>query len=315
MASKMDTNRPMPPLKTRRRRSSIRNEISAPANAALNLGFIVYMLLCVLPVLIAISVSLSKESTVVLEGYGLMPKDFTFEAYEFIFADLGRLARSYMTTVAVTALGTVLTLAVSTSFAYPLSRGKLRYENLFMVLMLITFLFRGGLVPNYIVNGQLLGINNTYWVLFLPLVFNAWYIIIIRTFFKTSIPASLIEAAKIDGASEFTIFARIVLPLSKPAMATVGLFQTIDLWNNWFQSLVFTTDEKYHTIQYFVYRMLAEADSISRMAKVMGFAAANPPTETARFAMAVVAMGPILFIYPFFQRYFVKGLTIGAIKG
>ncbi len=301
--------------KKRRLGSSIKNEISAPADYLLNLSFIAYMLLCILPVLIAVSVSFSKETTVLLDGYGIVPKDFTLEAYEFIFTDFSRLARSYITTIAVTAAGTVLTLAVCTSFAYPLSRGKLRYERFFMVLMLVTFLFRGGLVPTYIVNGQLLRINNTYWVLFLPLVFNAWYIIIIRTFFKTSIPSSLIEAAKIDGAGELTIFARIVLPLSKPAMATVGLFQTIDIWNNWFQSLVFTTDEKYHTIQYFVYRMLAEADSISRMAKIMGFAAANPPTETARFAMAVVAMGPILFIYPFFQKYFVKGLTIGAVKG
>ena len=277
--------------------------------------FILYLVVCVVPIVVAISVSLSNEVTVTLEGYGILPRDLTLDAYRFVFQDPDALLRSYVTTIVVTAVGTILTLIITSTFAYPLSRTKLKYRGFFMMLMLVTFLFRGGLVPTYVVNSQVLHINNTYWVLFLPLVFNAWYIIIMRTFFKTSIPSSLMEAAHIDGASEFIIYSRIVLPLSKPVLATIGLFQTVELWNNWFQSLVFTSDEKYHMIQYFVYRMLSEADSIARMARVLGFTAERAPTETARFAMAVVAMGPILFIYPFFQKYFVKGLVIGAIKG
>jgi putative aldouronate transport system permease protein len=303
----------MTPVTAHRSRPGATRGITS--QVALHALFVAYLLVCVIPIVVAISVSLSNEVTVTLEGYGLLPKDFTFDAYRFVFQDPDALLRSYITTILVTAVGTVLTLIVTSTFAYPLSRTKLKYRGFFMMLMLVTFLFRGGLVPTYVVNSQVLHINNTYWVLFLPLVFNAWYIIIMRTFFKTSIPTSLMEAAHIDGASEFTIYARIVLPLSKPVLATIGLFQTVELWNNWFQSLVFTTDEKYHMIQYFVYRMLSEADSIARMARVLGFTAERAPTETARFAMAVVAMGPILFIYPFFQKYFVKGLVIGAIKG
>jgi len=289
--------------------------ISRKTDVAFNVIFVIYVLICVLPIVLAVSVSFSTEASVVRYGYSLLPRDFTLEAYQFIFQDSTGMVRSYITTIAVTVVGTIVTLFVTTTFAYPLSRSDLWGGGIVLMLMLITFLFRGGLVPTYIVNGQVLHINNTYWVLFMPLVFNAWYIIIMRTFFKTTIPGTLIEAAKLDGASEIQIFAKIILPLSKPALATIGLFQTVELWNNWFQSLVFTSDPQYHTIQYFVYRMLSEADSVSRMARVMGFASAQAPTETARFAMAVVAMGPILFVYPFFQKHFIRGLTIGAIKG
>lgn len=286
---------------------------------AFNALFMVYAGICILPILIVLSVSFSKESDIIYRGYSLIPREFTLDAYNFIFRDSNNVIRSYIVTICITIIGSLLSLTVISLFAYPLSRNRLKYKKLFTMYIFITMLFSGGLVPWYIVCSQVLHIRNTYFALFLPTLFNAWYVIIMRTFFKTTIPDSVIESAKIDGAGELRIFLTIVSPMSLPAYATVALFCTLNYWNDWWLSMILTTDSKFRTLQYFIYKVLVDASIIQQMQNRMSVNAQSIiralPDESARFAMCVIAMGPILFIYPFFQKYFVKGLTVGAIKG
>lgn len=295
------------------------NRISNTSNIVINCIFMLYTLLCIIPILIVLSVSLSNETSIVLYGYSVFPRDFTTTAYRHIFKDSIAVVNAYMVTTAVTIVGTILSVLVIALFAYPLSRNNLKYKKFFTMYIFITMLFSGGLVPWYIVCSQVLKITNTYFALFLPMVFNSWYVIIMRTFYKTTIPDSIIESAKIDGAGELRIFLRIVSPLCLPGYATIGLFCTLGFWNDWWLSMILTTDSKYNTLQYFIYRILTDATLIQQMQGQMGANASdileNLPMESTRFAMCIIALGPILFIYPFFQKYFIKGLTIGSVKG
>jgi putative aldouronate transport system permease protein len=289
------------------------------STVAINALFAVYAGICILPVLIVLAVSFSKESDILYHGYSLLPKEFTLDAYGFVFRDSSNVIRSYLVTICVTIIGSLLSLTVISMFAYPLSRNCLKYKKWFTMYIFITMLFSGGLVPWYIVCSQVLHIRNTYFALFLPTLFNAWFVIIMRTFYKTTIPDSVIESAKIDGAGEMRIFLTIVSPMALPAYATVALFCTLNYWNDWWLSMILTTDSKYRTLQYFIYKVLVDASIIQQMQNRIAANAQdmirNLPSESARFAMCVIAMGPILFIYPFFQKYFIKGLTVGAIKG
>ena len=295
------------------------NQISSRANIILNSLFVIGVALCVVPLIIVASISLSNETAISLTGYGLLPKQFTFQAYKFIFSDSSSIIHAYLVTIGVTLVGTFLTVLVTGLFAYPISRADFRYTRFFTMFIFITMLFNGGLVPWYIVNSQLLKITNSYASLVIPPLFNVWYIIIMRTFYKTSIHPSLIEAAKIDGAGEFAIFAKIIVPLSKPAYATIALFSTFFYWNDWWHSMILNSEPQYISLQYFIYKALTEASILRSMQSEIGAYAQemlkNMPAETAKFAMALVAMGPIILIYPFFQKHFIKGLTVGSIKG
>jgi len=296
-------------------------KVSKPkiSGIAINSLFIVYAAVCILPILIVLSVSFSQESDVIYNGYSLIPRQISLDAYSFIFRDGKNVINSYIVTIRNTIVGTLLSVTVISLFAYPLSRNTLKYKKFFTMYIFITMLFSGGLVPWFIVCSQVLHIRNTYIALFLPTLFNAWYVIIMRTFYKTTIPDSVIESAKIDGAGELRIFVKIVSPMALPAYATVALFCTLGYWNDWWLSFILTSDAKYRTLQYFIYKVLVDSSIIQQMQNRMSFSAqsmlANLPDETARFAMCVIAMGPILFIYPFFQKYFIRGLTVGAIKG
>jgi putative aldouronate transport system permease protein len=297
----------------------MRKRNSTAANLVFNIILMAYALVCILPILLTISVSFSTEDDVIHQGFGLLPRHFSLDAYQFVFKDGGGVLQSYVVTICNTVVGTLCSLLVISLFAYPLSRNSLKYKKFFTMYIFITMLFSGGLVPWYIVCSQVLHIRNTYFALFLPALFNAWYVIIMRTFYKTTIPDSIIESAKIDGAGELRIFARIVSPISLPCYATVGLFCTLGFWNDWWLSFVLTSEPKFRTLQLFIYRVLTEASIITQMQnrftsmsdKILN----DLPAETARFAMCVIATGPILFIYPFFQKYFIKGLTVGSVKG
>ncbi len=286
----------------------------------LHLFFICLSLACLLPVLLVISISFSDENTVVANGFKFFPEKFSLDAYGFLYNQLSQIITAYGVTIFVTVVGTLLSLLLIALYAYPLSRRELRHRNKFALFIFLTMIFNGGLVPWYLVYVNFLHLKDSVWSLIIPLFLQPFFVIIMRTFFQTTIPDSIIESATIDGASEVKIFYKIILPLSLPVLATIGLFNTLNYWNDWFLSLLFITKSNGISLQYLMYKTLLNiqylttnenaASQLSKMGAVV-----NLPSQTLRMAMAVVGMGPIIFAYPFFQKYFVKGLTIGAVKG
>jgi len=296
------------------------NRVTPAAAAGIQLFFILYSALCIIPLLLILAVSLSEEKSVVTNGYRFLPEAFSTDAYAFLFKDMGLIAHAYGVSIVVTVVGTVLSMFVIALYAYPISRPQFPHATFFTFFVFFTLLFSGGLVPWYLVYVQLLELKNTLWSLIMPLLMSPFWVLIVRTFFRQTIPGAVLESAKMDGAGEFRIFAQMVLPLSMPVLATVALFQTLVYWNDWFLSLVFITDDKNVSVQYLLYKMLANIQYLasnpaaaSEIAKAGGII--NFPSETVRMALVIVGVGPIVFAYPFFQQYFIKGLTIGAVKG
>jgi putative aldouronate transport system permease protein len=297
-----------------------KNQLPFSASLGINVFFIVYSFLCVIPLFLIIMVSFSNEEAVIREGYKFLPDHFDLAAYKFLFEDLTQISKSYGISIFVTLVGTVLSLIIMALYAYPISRSDFPHAKFFTFFVFFTLLFSGGLVPWYLVYVQMLGLKNNVWALIMPLLVAAFFVLIMRTFFKTTIPAAVLESAKIDGAGELRIFLQIVLPLSLPVLATVALFQTLTYWNDWFLSLVFITNDETVTIQYLMYKTMLNIQFLANNSTAA--AAINAaggsfkfPSETVRMAMVVVGIGPIIFAYPFFQKYFIKGLTVGAVKG
>lgn len=295
------------------------NMLSTRSNFIVNTLFWLYSLTVIFPMILVVSISFSTENDVLINGYKFIPENFSAYAYEFLFIDWMQLVRSYGVSIFVTVIGTCIALIMMSLYAYPISRNDFPHRSFFSFFVFFTMLFNGGLVPFYLVYVNLLHLKDSIWALIIPLLVSAFFILILRTFFRT-IPIELVEAAKIDGASEFKIFFGIILPLSLPVMASVALFMTVNYWNEYFLSLVFITDNKTVSVQYLLYRTLANiqflatnSTAASEINKAGGIVAM--PSETIRMAMAVIGIGPIVFAYPFFQRYFVKGLTVGAVKG
>lgn len=281
----------------------------------LNLVFIALCLTYILPFILLVSISLTDEAAIAQYGYNLFPPKISFEAYKQVFLSPGQLIDSYETTITFSLIHTLLLVVVTTMTAYPLSRNNFRYKKQLIWYIFITMLFGGGLVPSYLVNTKLLHLGNTIWIYIFPGVVSAWNVIIVRTFFQ-GIPDSLAEAAKIDGASEFQIFIRIMLPLSKPVMATIGFMALIAKWNDWNTALIYIKDTKLYSLQYMLQRILREVEFIKGMASENpNFNAAKLPAEGMRYATAILAAGPMIIVFPFFQKYFTKGMTIGAVKG
>ncbi|OBR63723.1 sugar ABC transporter permease [Paenibacillus oryzae] len=300
--------------------SNPKNQLSKPAAFGIQAFFIIYSLICIIPVVLIIMVSFSNETTVVRDGYQFWPAAFSFEAYEFLFKDPTQIIRSYGISIFVTVVGTLLSLVIMALYAYPISRRDFPHAKFFTFFVFFTMLFGGGLVPWYLVYVQMLGLKDNIWALILPLMISAFFVLIIRTFFITTIPNAVLESAKIDGAGEMKIFIKIVLPLSLPVLATVALFQTLTYWNDWFLSLVFITKDANITVQYLMYKMMLNIQFLANNSNVANAIRSAGgtfrfPSETVRMAMVIVGIGPIIFAYPFFQKYFVKGLTVGAVKG
>ncbi|MCS7464194.1 carbohydrate ABC transporter permease [Paenibacillus doosanensis] len=284
----------------------------------INLFMIVLACLCILPFILLFSASFTSQDAIIRNGYTFIPSEFSTEAYHYLWNDAAKLARAYGVTIIVTIIGTAASLAITTLLAYPLSRKELPLRQFFAFFIFFTMLFNGGLVPLYLVYTKLFELKNTIWSLIIPIgLTNAFFVMITRTFFQTTIPNEVIESGKIDGAGELRIFGQIVLPLSLPILATVGLFQTIHYWNDWFNGLIFLTDSRLFSIQNLLNRILLDAQYLSQMdlGSAQGEMTAAIPTQSIRFAIAVVGIVPILLIYPFFQGFFVKGLTVGAVKG
>ncbi len=293
--------------------------VSRPANALITAGLFLTTIICVLPLLLIYSISFSSESSVAQYGYRLWPKEFSLSAYNYLFKTGEQLAQSYMVTIFITLVGTVLSLFVVSMFAYVISRKDFKYRRGFAFFVFFTMLFNGGMVPSYIINVNVLHLNDTIWALIFPLLVNGFYIMVMRTFYDTTISASIIEAARIDGAGEFRTFFRIVVPLSKPAFATVGLFTVIGYWNDWMMAMLYIMDQNLAPIQYTLMKVQNNLEFVKQAAKYLTSAeglqmALNTPTDSAQMALTALVATPLLIAYPFFQKYFVKGLTIGGVK-
>jgi putative aldouronate transport system permease protein len=249
-----------------------------------------------------------------LEGFKLIPNQLSLEAYEFIFRFPEDIIRAYGVTVSLTVVGTVLSLFFISMSSYVIQRTDFKWRNIFSFFFYFTTLFSGGLVPLYILVVNYLKLKDTYWVLLLLPLINVFYILVMKSFMR-SIPAAITESAKIDGAGDFTIFMRLILPLCKPALATIGLFVALGYWNDWFHSLLFISDQKLYALQYYLYKVIGNVDALKIVAEKTGMKVPDLPGEGLKMALTIVVTGPIVFLYPFIQRYFVKGLTIGAVKG
>ncbi len=293
------------------------NRISKKTNFIMNIVFVMWSLACVLPLLLVVIVSFSSEQSIFENGYSFFPSEWSLDAYRFFFRLGDQLVRSYGITIFVTVVGTLFSLAITAMFAYVLSRSDYAYNRLFTMLMLFTMLFNGGIVATYMVNTQLLGLGDSVWALIFPMSLNAFYVIVLRTFYK-SIPLEIIEAARIDGAGEFKTFFSIVLPLSKPGLATIGMFTTIAYWNDWFLGMLYIVDQKKYPVQTLLWSMQNSLEFMKQSSvNALEYAemAASAPTDSGRMALTVLVVLPILLAYPFFQKYFVKGLTVGGVKG
>lgn len=279
---------------------------------AIYFSFMMYSALCLIPLLIVLSVSLSDEQSIFQNGYRIIPQNFSLDAYKFILFGSSPILRAYAVTIFVTVVGTLLHLVISSMFAYSLSRNEVKYRNIVSFLVVFCLLFNGGLVPWYILLTKYLHLKDTIWVLIVPYLVSAINVLIMRNFFKT-IPDSIIESARIDGSGEFNSFLKLVIPLSTPVLATIALFVAVFYWNDWFTAALLIENSKLYTLQFLLQSVMNNIAFLQGNPLTVK-AAAMQPDETARMATCVLAVGPIILTYPFLQKYFVKGLTLGAVK-
>lgn len=292
------------------------NSVPGYANVLLNLFFLLILVACVFPVLLIFSISITQEDSILKFGYNAIPKAVSMVAYNYISKSSGEIVRAYYITILITVIGTVGSTVLTALYAYPLSRNEFKYKKFFTFFIFFTMLFTGGLVPWYIVCVKVLHLQNTIWAMILPYLMSGFNVIIMRTFFKITIPNEIIEAARIDGAGELKTFIRIVLPLSLPGLATVGLFSTLLFWNDYFLPLMFISESKLFNLQYLMYKLLMNIQILSNIASPEARKQfMELPAQSVRMAYAIISIGPIVIAYPFFQKYFISGLTIGAVKG
>jgi len=291
--------------------------LSRTTNAVLTVLLGVLCIVTLIPLYIIVISSVTSEAALTANGYRLWPEEFSTMAYTFLFAKGSIVITAYNNTIISTVAGTILSVLMVALYAYPLSRNNFKYKTFFTFFAFFTMLFGGGLVSYYMVTRQILHIQNSIWALFLPSAFSPFWVIVMRTFYQTNVPNEIIESARIDGASEWRTLFQIVMPLAMPGLATVALFSAIGIWNNFFNCLLLVDDAKYYSLQFTIYTtlnnirfLLENADKMQGLVNI-----SELPSQTFRMAMAVVTVGPIIFAYPFFQRYFIRGLTMGAIKG
>lgn len=287
-------------------------------NVLFSLVFILLALVCFMPALLVLIVSFSAESSVVSKGYSYWPNAWSLESYRYLGRQIEYIGRAFLNSIGVTVVGTAMGLVLCSTMGYALSRPNYRLRKFFTWYIFIPMLFSGGLVASYMINAQILGLKNTYWALILPICCSSFYIIIMRTFFQTSVPDAIVESAKIDGARQIRIFVQIVLPISLPAVATIGLFYTFAYWNDWLMAKYYLNSnmQDLFPLQYVLISLESSIEFLSRNSQFMAPGEASKvPAETVRMAMVMIAVVPIACSYPFFQKYFISGLTIGAVKG
>lgn len=305
--------------KTRTSRKKYRDpqHLHPAANVVISILLGVLAFTCIFPFIYVIIISFTNEESIVRNGFELIPKEWSIDAYKYLWSMKETLFRSYGVTILITILGTIISVFMITFYAYAISRPQFKYRRFFTFLAFFTMLFSGGLVPTYIVVTQFLHLKNSIWALILPLAMNAFYIIIMRTFFLKSVSESILESARMDGASEWRIFFKIIFPLSLPGIATIALFSTLGYWNDWFAALLYIDNPNLVPLQALLMKIEA---NLEFMRKNMDVAILQKslfdtiPQESAKMAMVVIATLPIAVSYPFFQKYFISGLTIGGVK-
>ncbi len=293
------------------------NQIKKSTNVVFNIIFLILAIMCVIPLLFVFSISITDEEALRTNGYQMIPSVFSGSAYKFLWNERGMILRAAFMSILVTVVGTIIAIALDTSMGYVVSRRNFALKKLYTWLIFIPMVFNGGMLASYVVVNNILGLSNTIWALILPLACSSFSVTICRTFFRTTVPDSIIESAKIDGAGQFRIFTQIVLPISKPVIATIGMFAAFGYWNDWFQASLYIQDKNLQTLQ----------SLLNNIQKNIEYIANNPygglslqqykssmPTESVRMAIAVVIIVPIACTYPFFQKYFISGLTIGSVK-
>jgi len=294
------------------------SRVSPVTNVIFSMVFIILALLCFLPALLVCIVSFSSEASVLHKGYSFFPDAWSIDSYVYLARQADYVGRAFLNSIGITVVGTCCGLILCSTMGYALSRPNYRLRGFFTWFVFIPMLFSGGLVASYMINAQVLNLKNTYWVLILPICCSSFYIIIMRTFFQTTVPDAIIESAKIDGARQIRIFVQIVLPISLPAIATIGLFYTFAYWNDWMMAKYYlnTNAQDLFPLQYVLISLENNIAFLTRNQQFLGPGeAADIPSETIRMAMVMVGVIPIACSYPFFQKYFISGLTIGAVKG
>jgi len=293
------------------------NQIKQSTNVIFNIIFLILAVMCVIPLLFVFSISITDEEALRTNGYQLIPSVLSGSAYTFLWNERGMILRAAFMSVLVTIVGTIIAIALDTSMGYVVSRRNFKLKTLYTWLIFIPMVFNGGMLASYVVVNNILGLSNTIWALILPLACSSFSVTICRTFFRTTVPDSIIESAKIDGAGQFRIWSQIVMPISKPVIATIGMFAAFGYWNDWFQASLYIQDKNLQTLQ----------SLLNNIQKNIEYIANNPygglslqqykasmPTESVRMAIAIVIIVPIASTYPFFQKYFISGLTIGSVK-
>ena len=295
------------------------NRTNKAINLFFNLIFIILALLCVIPVVVVLSISFSSEESIRETGYHLLPVALSAEAYVYIVKQGTMILRALGVSALVTVVGTVLGVLLTASMGYVLSRPNYKLRGFLTWVVFIPMVFNGGLVSSYFINTNLLGLKDNIWALILPLAVSSFNVIICKTFFKSTIPDGLIESAEIDGASQLRIFFSIILPISLPVIATIGLFLCFAYWNDWFQSMLYIDNQNLYSLQALLNSLMSNVDALAKNAASMGVSyamlVATMPKESARMAVAILIVLPVAFAYPFFQKYFISGLTVGAVKG
>ena len=294
------------------------NQLKPVTNVAFSTLFIVLALITFIPVLFVFIISISSEASIAQKGYSFFPMEFSLGSYEYLWQSKDYIGRAFINSIGITICGTCLGLVLTSTLGYTLSRPNYYLKGLYTLMILLPMFFSGGLLASYMVNTQIYGLKNTYLALILPGACSTFYVVIMRTFFQTTIPDSIIESGKLDGASQLRIFVQLVLPLALPVIATIGLFFTFNYWNAWYGAMLYL-DSNHRELYPLQYVLISIENNISFMARNEEYfteeALAKLPTETMRMAIVMVVVLPITCSYPFFQRYFVGGLTIGAVKG
>lgn len=296
-------------------------EVSGRTNAVINAVMVLIALACALPILLIYISSFTAETAIRNHGFSFFPAQWSLSAYRMLFEEsLSQILVSYRNTAVLTVAGTLLSLFIMTMYAYAISRSVFRARRALTFFAYFTMLFSGGLVPSYIVNTTIFGLRDSFWVLLLPSLVGAYNIIVLRTFFSSGDNSPIIEAAKIDGAGEFRIYGQIILPISKPALATIGLFTAIMYFSKWFEVMLYIDSKSKWTIQYMLQRVMQNIQYLRSNPELLmteegAEMLANLPNESAKMALTVLTMTPVLAFYPYFQKYFVKGLTLGSVKG
>ena len=289
---------------------------AALKNAPIAVILAVSAVISVVPFWLVLVSSLTPEADIISRGYSLIPGRIDFTAYKILLADAGRIVNGYKISLFVTLVGTMLSVGVVSLAAYPLSQDRVKYNKILNFFVLFTMLFNGGMVPWFIVCRNMLHLKDTVWALILPYLANAWYIFLTRNYYR-GIPHELVEAAKIDGASEYRIFFQIMLPLAKPVLATISLFISLNYWNDWWLGIMLIDKTEMQPLQLLLRTITSNIQFLSSSGNVnaVAQAAGSIPSEGIKMATCIATIGPIILVYPFVQKYFVKGIMVGAVKG